>query len=240
MRRRRRFDESKVRRDDQGQFDDKAGSPAAAAAAVDPFVQRIADSIDGPAIPAARMRGRRRRAGAKTTPVEAPRKNATVEATAVAAKVDAFVQRTSDQIGARRPALVAAAPRVASKGKTLDPDILANINDAGYRTPAALRVRYKYGQCHALAQAIHDRTGWPMFVWWMEQGGNEHAMVRMPDGRFLDVEGVHDEWDIRNSYAFTPKVEQFRDARKLPDWDPPMMDATTRAVADALVASVGA
>lgn len=224
----RRFDESKVKRDGSGRFARKASS-------ADPFVQRVSDDI-GKAKPApAKRKKRKRRTAAKATPARAPRKSATKKAAAVAATVDAFVQRTSDRIAAK----VTPAPRTASKGKTIAPDVLANINDPDFRTPAALRVRYKYGQCHALAQAIHDATGWPMVVWSMEEGGNDHAMVKTPDGRYLDVEGVHTADEVRRGYYYEPTVTPFRDARKLVDWDPPVMDATTRRVADALVASAG-
>jgi hypothetical protein len=221
----RQFDESKVKRNERGQFARKAG------AAADPFVQRIADEAGRKSAPK-----RRKRRKSKATPARAPRGSATAKATKVAAKVDAFVQRIADQAGSRRP--LKAAARTTSAGRTINPDVLANIGDPDFATPAALRVRYKYGQCHALAQAIHDATGWPMEVWRMEQGGNEHAVVRMPDGRLLDVEGVHTVDDVRDRYYYEPTVTPFRNARKLADWDPPIMDATTRAVAAALVNSV--
>lgn len=46
------------------------------------------------------------------------------------------------------------------------------------------------GGCWALAQAIHDLTGWPMRALDRTDGPGGHAFIEMPDGRFLDVHGA--------------------------------------------------
>lgn len=46
---------------------------------------------------------------------------------------------------------------------------------------------YKAGQCHALAMTLHDLHGWPMFMI-----DNDHLVVRLPEGQYLDIAGVHD------------------------------------------------
>jgi hypothetical protein len=54
------------------------------------------------------------------------------------------------------------------------------------------------GYCHRLAQALHERTGWPQVV--VSDGpdgqvGWVHAGVRTPSGEILDVRGLHTEDD---------------------------------------------
>ena len=52
------------------------------------------------------------------------------------------------------------------------------------------REYFSYGRCMWLALAIHDCTGWPLEVLMDEGGWIEHAWVRMPDGKSLDVAGI--------------------------------------------------
>lgn len=52
---------------------------------------------------------------------------------------------------------------------------------------------FRDGQCHALALALHEHTGWPIVgLWSPETGFDEHYMARMPDGRLVDVMGAAD------------------------------------------------
>lgn len=62
---------------------------------------------------------------------------------------------------------------------------------------------FSCGQCHALAAAVHERTGWPVFALARGNGRAEdprvpldHLYVRTPDGRALDVTGAHDVRDF--------------------------------------------
>lgn len=78
----------------------------------------------------------------------------------------------------------------------------------GYATRA-----FKYGACAALAIAIHDRYGWPLiavtdahnvydFGHGQEAGAGSamHYMVRHPNGKLLDVDGLHNDQDIIEEY----------------------------------------
>lgn len=55
-----------------------------------------------------------------------------------------------------------------------------------------VRETFTRGQCHSLAFALHELTGWPIVlmgeVW---EGGSSwhHAVVRHPDGGYVDVYG---------------------------------------------------
>ena len=59
------------------------------------------------------------------------------------------------------------------------------------------RQSYLYGQCHALALALHRRSGWPLYGcdWYQPPGASkqipDHVFIRMPDGRGLDISGPH-------------------------------------------------
>lgn len=66
--------------------------------------------------------------------------------------------------------------------------------------------RFTDGDCHVLARAIHRLTGWTMasiYDPYMD-GPNYHAFVLRPDGKALDVEGLHDP-DALVSYYGDPE-----------------------------------
>lgn len=53
------------------------------------------------------------------------------------------------------------------------------------------------GQCHALALAIHEQTGWPLIqAGWDEKSGPDHWLVRHPSGKLLDITGLSDESEV--------------------------------------------
>lgn len=54
----------------------------------------------------------------------------------------------------------------------------------------SLNERFTEGDCHVLARAIHEITGWPMATFASGKYPVTHAFVAMPDGRYLDIEGV--------------------------------------------------
>ncbi len=61
------------------------------------------------------------------------------------------------------------------------------------------RERFTCGDCHILAKAIEDRTGWPLHAMQEKAEGNLptlHAFVIMPDGRALDVDGPSEVTDF--------------------------------------------
>lgn len=51
--------------------------------------------------------------------------------------------------------------------------------------------RFTCGDCHLLARAIHELTGWPICAFDAFDGPDIHAFVRTPSGKYLDIEGVH-------------------------------------------------
>ena len=54
---------------------------------------------------------------------------------------------------------------------------------------------FSAGHCHALALAIHERTGWPLLAMSGRhslRANLQHVVVVMPDGRWFDVQGPQD------------------------------------------------
>lgn len=47
------------------------------------------------------------------------------------------------------------------------------------------------GFCSELALTLHDRFGWPLMAEIAADGGLYHAWVLNPDGRAVDINGVH-------------------------------------------------
>jgi hypothetical protein len=63
----------------------------------------------------------------------------------------------------------------------------------------AKREHYLRGECLALALALHARTGWEIVS--IEDGDPEdpevcHVLVRLPDGRTLDADGLHEDYEV--------------------------------------------
>lgn len=86
----------------------------------------------------------------------------------------------------------------------LDPDKLTPGEIDGYALSA-----FKYGACGALAIALHDATGWPIWAITdshnvedgMAGGGSAlHWTVKHPSGKLLDIDGLHDVNDLVESY----------------------------------------
>jgi hypothetical protein len=97
---------------------------------------------------------------------------------------------------------------------------------------------FTQGQCHALALALHERTGWPIRQLENDEGEPFHLYVETPDGRALDITGAHDRDEFRQAWcaAFdepsTPEM-----AHKLPAtgvWRAPDMGAARAFVAPLL------
>lgn len=61
------------------------------------------------------------------------------------------------------------------------------------------------GQCHALAMALHQATGWPLYR--VKPRGYDccptcaHWMVGLPDGRLLDIMGVSSRDEVRMEWG---------------------------------------
>ncbi len=70
-----------------------------------------------------------------------------------------------------------------------------------------VRRQYFLRDCWKLAKACHDLTGWTMVaVGYVPDGsldgaiGWAHVAVRLPDGRCLDMNGLHEEGDLIDLY----------------------------------------
>lgn len=64
------------------------------------------------------------------------------------------------------------------------------------------RVSFTCGLCCVFAAALHDRTGWRIVAEY-ENGGEDlaHAWVVDPDGRAVDVNGIHEGGWARTPYS---------------------------------------
>jgi hypothetical protein len=58
-----------------------------------------------------------------------------------------------------------------------------------------------YGQCHGLALALHNRTGWPLVAVVDDNGACGHVCVRRPDGQIVDVTGAHISEEMASAFA---------------------------------------
>lgn len=60
---------------------------------------------------------------------------------------------------------------------------------------------FAQGQCHALALALHERTGWPVIVLEDDEADAIHFAVQTPDGRALDITGCHDLEEFQEGWG---------------------------------------
>lgn len=69
-------------------------------------------------------------------------------------------------------------------------------------------IRFTEGDCHYLARAINHITGWPIHCFTWDDGEPEgHAFIVMPNGKILDVEGVHTPEQFYKSWHATTHKE---------------------------------
>lgn len=102
-------------------------------------------------------------------------------------------------------------------------------------------IRFTFGSCYQLAEAIHDVTGWPLYAFWDEffEDYDTHAFVKTPRGTFMDVYGEHTRYKmlIQWEAKHIRKVNSSYDLRR---WDNgnPFYDSSARArqVAPLLIA----
>lgn len=88
-----------------------------------------------------------------------------------------------------------------------------NHHEAGWRLRA-----FKYGACGALAIAIHDEFGWPIYAVTDHHnvfengragGGSAlHWVVWKPDGMLIDVDGAHTEESLIEEYRWEADDEE--------------------------------
>ncbi|WP_217924948.1 hypothetical protein [Miltoncostaea oceani] len=115
------------------------------------------------------------------------------------------------------------------------------------------------GQCHAMALALHERTGWPLAALVVLDEESEidqtlHCGVMTPDGAFLDAIGAHDceemlvEDDLEIFGGLDRRAIEHLTGGE--EWNPPdleiarslvdcvlALDARTRAAAEPAAAS---
>jgi hypothetical protein len=108
------------------------------------------------------------------------------------------------------PSTAPVAPPAPAAG-ALDLDALADAYAALHGAPAPWKAdrqtneTFTLGGCWILAEDLHRTTGWPLVLVATSAKtrpdgatayGWVHVLVRSPDGRLIDVEGVHDPADV--------------------------------------------
>jgi hypothetical protein len=120
------------------------------------------------------------------------------------------------------------------------------------------RTVFTRGQCHALAYALHAQTGWPIHLLTYDRVDPpvdddddlpleswDHAVVRHPDGRFVDINGAWhldaSDWSRRYGLSHTVEVSAeyvaehaSRDYHMAYFEDLPTTDAFARSVIESL------
>lgn len=110
---------------------------------------------------------------------------------------------------------------------TIEAPEVAYVQDRDYRQalvhPGVLDYysdyAYSNGQCHALALAVHEETGWPIVTAMMAKPKNRalltiaelwnHSLIRTPKRLLLDIRGENDKTYVleRSGYLITLKPE---------------------------------
>ncbi len=57
------------------------------------------------------------------------------------------------------------------------------------------------GYCFALALELHARAGFPLRVFHSDNDHHHHALVKLPDGQFLDVRGIQNRDAIKRHWG---------------------------------------
>ena len=71
---------------------------------------------------------------------------------------------------------------------------------------------FGWGYCGYLALELHELTGLPLALFTSprdetQSGWSGHAAVALPDGSFLDIEGVVTAAEINERYGFSERIE---------------------------------
>ncbi len=85
----------------------------------------------------------------------------------------------------------------------------------------SLHERFTCGDCHLLANAINELTGWSVCTFLSSDEPETHAFVKMPDGRYLDIEGASSGWELLDRWRETEIREwgSFQDlCEASPEW----------------------
>ena len=62
------------------------------------------------------------------------------------------------------------------------------------------RLAFGAGQCHGLALALRDRTGWPLVAVDDDEERRIHICVQRPDGALVDINGARADEDFMDAW----------------------------------------
>jgi hypothetical protein len=61
---------------------------------------------------------------------------------------------------------------------------------------------FTLGQCHGMALALHERTGWPMVAAYDAHGSCQHVLANAGDDRFVDITGARSRAQLLAESSF--------------------------------------
>lgn len=74
-------------------------------------------------------------------------------------------------------------------------------------------MRFTEGDCHILAQAIHNLTGWPMYAFNWSNRPDLHCFVKIPSGNFLDIQGISTPKEMKERWQCS-RIMKFEEKYK--------------------------
>lgn len=78
--------------------------------------------------------------------------------------------------------------------------------------------RFTNGACWILGEVLEERAGLPRRYVKDQHGKGMHVVAQLPDGRYLDVEGAHEQDDLLRHYQH-PRFARYAQAVGDPDGD---------------------
>lgn len=85
--------------------------------------------------------------------------------------------------------------------------------------------RFTEGDCHYLARALQKLTGWPIYAFDSNyhDEGDLHAFVKTPDGRILDIEGLHTVAEFMENWSRPnhKRISVYKWPKMRADWGRP-------------------
>lgn len=67
-----------------------------------------------------------------------------------------------------------------------------------------IELAFTSGDCDDLAMALHEKYGFPVYVFGNEHGAWAHMMVQHPQtGKYIDVHGAQEAWEIYDYWECT-------------------------------------
>jgi len=118
-------------------------------------------------------------------------------------------------------------------GAMVSPGVVVDLPRGGSveLTPGVLddaaRYAFAAGHCHALALAIHERTGWPMLAMSGRNSGYKdlrHVVVLMPDGKWLDIQGPRDSEEQLHLHIQPISADEVVNMGRIRHWKNPQVE----------------